>query len=142
MENIHATCITLKGRGILLIGKPGSGKSDLALRMILEKGAVLIADDRTDIRPGQNKPVASCPEKTAGLLEVRGVGIFRFPVMKQTEIDLIVELAASPAEIERLPEPETTMICGLPVKKIRLYPFELSAVHKLSLACGEKSEAC
>ena len=53
MENIHATCIALNNRGILLTGASGSGKSDLALRMILEKGAVLIADDRTDIRRGQ-----------------------------------------------------------------------------------------
>lgn len=67
MENIHATCIALNNRGILLTGASGSGKSDLALRMILEKGAVLIADDRTDIRRGANRPVASCPETIKGL---------------------------------------------------------------------------
>ncbi len=141
MENIHATCIALNNRGILLTGVSGSGKSDLALRMILEKGAVLVADDRTDIRRGANRPVASCPETIKGLLEVRGVGIVTPPAQAETEVFLVAELVSSTAEIERLPEPETTLICGYPVKKIKLYPFELSAVHKLTLACDEKSEA-
>ena len=117
MENIHATCIALNNRGILLTGASGSGKSDLALRMILEKGAVLVADDRTDIRRGANRPVASCPETIKGLLEVRGVGIVTPPAQAETEVFLVAELVSSLAEIERLPAPETTLICGYPVKK-------------------------
>ena len=118
MENIHATCIALNNRGILLTGASGSGKSDLALRMILEKGAVLIADDRRRIRPpGANRPVASCPETIKGLLEVRGVGIVTPPAQAETEVFLVAELVSSLAEIERLPAPETTLICGYPVKK-------------------------
>ena len=69
-----------------MTGASGSGKSDLALRMILEKGAVLIADDRTDIRRGANRPVASCPETIKGLLEVRGVGIVTPPAQAETEV--------------------------------------------------------
>lgn len=142
MENIHATCISLNNRGILLTGVSGCGKSDLALRMIFEKGAVLVADDRTDIRRGQEKPIASCPETIKGLLEVRGIGIINCPVLDETEICLVAELVSSPAEVSRMPQTETADICGHVVKKIRLYPFELSAVHKLALACGEKTEAC
>lgn len=47
--NIHATLVSLNGKGILLTGKSGSGKSDLALRMIMEYQAQLVADDRVDL---------------------------------------------------------------------------------------------
>ena len=124
-----------------MTGASGSGKSDLALRMILEKGAVLIADDRTDIRRGQTRPVASCPETIKGLLEVRGVGLSPSGNKLKQKSFLLRNWFPPLAEIERLPAPETTLICGYPVKKIKLYPFELSAAHKLTLACDEKSEA-
>ena len=52
MINIHATLVKLKNKGILIIGKSGSGKSDLALRLIMDKKAKLVADDRVDIENG------------------------------------------------------------------------------------------
>ena len=50
MPNIYATAVNYKGRAVLLTGPSASGKSDLALRLIVRHGARLIADDRTDIR--------------------------------------------------------------------------------------------
>ena len=47
-EQIHATAIELNGNAILLRGEPGSGKYDLALRLINE-GATLISDDRVEL---------------------------------------------------------------------------------------------
>src|SRR3546814_10156556 len=46
MQTVHATTVALDGTGVLLRGPAGSGKSDLALRLI-DQGARLVADDRT-----------------------------------------------------------------------------------------------
>ena len=139
MENIHATCLELNHKGILLIGKPGSGKSDLALRLIKEKQAQLIADDRTDIELVSGEVIASCPQVLKGLLEVRGLGIVKMSHKEQTKISLVIELAENLSQIERLPLAETTTLLGTKIKKIKLYPFELSAIHKVALACDENS---
>ena len=136
MINIHATCIALGSKGILLTGSSGSGKSDLALRMIKGQGAVLVADDRTDIIFEKNKLIACCPAEIKGLLEVRGIGIIKLPPQEKTEVSLLVELVENQAAIERLPQSETAELCGV---KIKLYPFEMSAVYKLKLACDENS---
>lgn len=137
MANIHATSLVLGSKGILLTGASGSGKSDLALRMIKEKGAVLIADDRTDLSVIDNRLIASCPRAICGLLEVRGLGIISLPVQEQAEVVLVAELVADIKDIIRMPQSEVIELCGIPVKKIKLYPFEFSAVHKLALACDE-----
>lgn len=137
MKNIHATCIALNNKGVLLLGDSGSGKSDLALRLIEQLGAVLVADDRTDLAARQNRLFAACPANLQGLLEVRGVGIVRLPCQTETEVCLAVELAPSPQTVERLPEPAFWAFDNLKIKKIRLYPFEPSAVFKIKLACDE-----
>ncbi len=139
MENIYATCLELNHKGILLIGPSGSGKSDLALRLIKEKQAKLIADDRTDVELISGEVVATCPQTIQGLLEVRGIGIVKMPHKEQTKISLVIELTNNLEEIERLPQDETITLLGTKIKKIRLYPFELSAVHKVALACDENS---
>lgn len=76
--NIHATCISYRDNGILLIGPSGSGKSDLALRMMMNKGAQLVADDRTDVEEKFGRLRATCPENIRGMMEVRGIGLCRF----------------------------------------------------------------
>ena len=139
MENIYATCLELNHKGILLIGPSGSGKSDLALRLIKEKQATLIADDRTDIELVSGEVIASCPQPIQGLLEVRGIGIVKMPHKEKSKISLVIELTNNLEQIERLPQAETTTLLGVEVKKIRLYPFELSVVHKVALACDENS---
>lgn len=131
MPLCHGTCVDWGGRGVLLLGPSGSGKSDLALRLI-DAGAVLVADDQTEL---SEDGVASAPERLRGLLEVRGVGILRFPYVEKTKIALTVRLAPA-NKVERLPD---TIENG----EMTLFPFENSAVLKiksaLQVVSGEKS---
>ena len=120
MSLIHGTCVEWFGRGVLICGKSGAGKSDLALRLI-DAGAVLVADDQVLL---ENK-TASAPARLRGLLEVRGFGIVKLPFAETAEIALTVYLSA-PDEIERLPE----RFDGV----LRLAPFCASAVAKIKLA--------
>ncbi len=131
MMNIHTTCISLNGRGVLLMGAPGAGKSDLALRLIRHCGAVLVADDRTDIEISNQRAFASCPKSIAGKLEVRGVGICNFPHAKRVKVSLVVELVKTPSEVERLPENKFYDLGGCPIPLLKLYPFETSAIDKI-----------
>ena len=71
---IHGTSVSIYGVGILIIGKSGSGKSDLAMRLCF-KGANLIADDQVCLEKHENQILMSCPDSLSGLLEVRGLGI-------------------------------------------------------------------
>ena len=125
---LHASCAALDGAGVLLIGPPGSGKSDLLLRL-LDRGFGLVADDRVDIEDG----VACAPDALAGLIEVRGVGIMRLPFLRRAPLALVVAMGRG----ERLPEPERRL--GLPL--VRVDPAQASApervVAALRCALGE-----
>ncbi len=138
MENIHATCVSLKQKGILLLGKSGTGKSDLALRLIEELGAKLVSDDRTNLFSENNNLYASCPKLLEGLLEVRGIGIIKKEFLSQKKIDLVVDLVERYDQIERLPDEECFEYMGIKIPKIKIYPFEASAIYKIKLACDEK----
>jgi len=137
MVNIHASCVKLNGVGVLVFGKSGSGKSDLAFRLIKTLGATLIADDRTEIILKNHKIIASCPQKIQGLLEVRGVGIIKLSFEQETSVGLVVELVDDTNKIERHPEPVFWEFEKVKIRKIYLYPFEESAIYKLQLACDE-----
>lgn len=129
---IHATCVEISGAGILLLGPPGSGKSDLALRLI-DGGARLVADDRTDLRRAGEGLMASAPQTLAGRMEVRGLDIVSLPYVREARVRLAVDLVA-PDRIERLPEPAKRVFLGLAVALIKLAPFEASAAAKVRLA--------
>ncbi|MHA1114324.1 MAG: HPr kinase/phosphorylase, partial [Alphaproteobacteria bacterium] len=87
MTLVHATCVSLWGAGILLRGPSGSGKSDLALRLI-DGGAVLVADDQVSLELRDGGLFASPPAATAGKLEVRGVGIVTVPFDEEAPMRL------------------------------------------------------
>lgn len=137
MINIHATLISLNNKGILLIGESGSGKSDIALRMIMEKGAKLVADDRVDIECINNKLIGSSPKEIEGLLEVRNVGISNFPFKSEVEIALCIELYPKQDQLERLPEDEYVDFLGVSVTKLKLYPFDCSILCKIVVKLNE-----
>lgn len=141
MTSVHATTVALRrGRrwqGVLLRGPSGAGKSDLALRLV-ETGARLVADDRTELVRDGNGVVATAPATIAGLIEVRGLGIHRLArnrLMARAHIVLLVDLVA-PHEIERLPDVTHETLLGVAFPVIKLTPFEASACAKLRLAAA------
>ncbi len=125
----HATAVAIEGEAVLLRGPPGSGKSDLALRLI-DGGAQLVADDQTLLRRAGSRVVASAPPAISGLIEIRGIGILRVDPAEAAPLFLIADLAASGA-IERLPEGRCEAVLGVEVPLITLAPFEASAPTKL-----------
>jgi HPr kinase/phosphorylase len=133
MLNLHATCIAFDGDGVLLTGASGSGKSDLALRA-LETGACLVADDRTELTRGDDgRLIAQAPPQLAGLIEVRGLGILRWPHLAEAALRLVVALVP-PEQVPRLPCEGVADHLGVVLPRLLLTPFEASAVTKLRLA--------
>jgi serine kinase of HPr protein (carbohydrate metabolism regulator) len=130
---IHGGSAALGGQGVLLLGPPGAGKSDLLLRLI-DGGAYLVADDRVVLRASGADVLASPPDRLAGVLEVRGLGLTIVPYLAAIPIALAVRL--TPAErIVRVPEPEAEeLLPGLSVPLLRLDPNEASAPAKLRFA--------
>lgn len=102
LANIHASCVAIGNKGVLLLGKSGAGKSDLALRLI-DGGAKLVADDRTILFMKNGALYARAPATIRGLLEIRGVGIVETPVRSQVRLALAVMLGREGA---RLPQPQ------------------------------------
>ena len=139
MTLIHGTCVALNGVTVLLRGPSGSGKSDLALRLI-DGGGRLVADDQTLVEIQGGRLIATAPETIAGKMEVRGVGVLAVEMEKSGILGLVVDLVANPPE--RMPESETTEILGMALPLLRLDPFKASAAAKLRLAArslgGEK----
>ena len=132
MTLVHASCVAIDGSGILLRGLSGTGKSDLALRLI-DEGARLVADDQVELARAGDRVLASAPAKLAGLIEVRGLGIVRLDPLTNVPLLLVADLGTADA-IERMPEPATTQILGIGLVLLRLDPFPASATAKLRLA--------
>lgn len=130
--SIHGTCVAIGRRGVLIRGRSGAGKSDLALRLIGD-GARLIADDQVLLRRAAGKVIASAPQALRGLIEVRGIGIVPVPTAASVELCLVVDLVA-PRAVARLPEPAFATIEGLSIPAVRVAPFEASAPLKVRLA--------
>lgn len=130
-ETVHASCVAIGGRAVLIGGRSGSGKSDLALRLI-ERGAALVSDDYTLVRRIEGRLLASPPETIAGKIEMRGVGILHFPAQADVPVALYVDLDSSP---QRLPEGgDGRMLAGVAVPVIGLSGLEASAPLKLEAA--------
>jgi HPr kinase/phosphorylase len=132
MIRVHGTSVALGGDGILLRGPSGSGKSDLALRLV-DAGALLVADDQTELALVGDGVLMMAPAVIAGRIEVRGLGILRVPSAPSALLRLVVTLVA-PQQIERLPEPQRCELLGRSVPLLALAPFEASAPMKLKLA--------
>jgi HPr kinase/phosphorylase len=113
---------------VLLLGPPGSGKSDLVLRL-LDRGFMLVADDRVEIEDGLARP----PAALAGLLEVRGLGILRLPHLAEARLALAVELGGG----ERLPAPARHPTLGLPLLAIDAARASAAQVVVLALDCAQ-----
>jgi hypothetical protein len=129
VPTLHATSIVFCGRGLLLVGASGSGKSDLALR-IMDAGGSLISDDYTELSVKDDQLFGSPPDAIKGMIEVRGVGLLKVPYIRSARLDVLV-MCESKTVIERLPPVIHTNIEGIRLRQLSLYPFESSAVAKL-----------
>ncbi len=140
-NTVHATCLSLGGRGVLLRGAAGAGKSDLAFRLIGSpppaflpgvEAAVLVSDDRVVIEAEDGGLFASPPASIAGKLEVRGVGIVAVPYVARAKIALVADLTAR-GEVPRLPEDPlpSRELHGVFVPHLVIDPLEASAPLKL-----------
>ena len=108
--NLHASCVALQDKGLLILGPSGSGKSALALQL-MALGAVLVADDYTDLARGEGGVIARCPAALRGLIEARGIGILRADTVAQAPVALVVDLGR--VETERLPPKRQFALLGL-----------------------------
>ena len=129
---VHGTCVMIEEVGVLLRGPSGSGKSDLALRLI-DRGARLVSDDQTRLLRVADRIIASAPPTIAGFIEVRGIG----PVPMATEegvwLRLVVDLRPG-REIERLPEESGTSLLGMRLPLVMVDAMTASAAAKVRLA--------
>ena len=123
-RQVYGSCAARDGEGVLVLGEPGAGKSDLVLRL-LPRGFMLVADDRVQIEDGYASP----PAALAGLLEVRGLGIVRLPYVPRARLAVVVQLGA---ETARLPVPERHAALDLPL--IRITAAAASAADRVVLA--------
>lgn len=124
---VHATSVAMFGYAILLVGRSGVGKSDLALRLI-DRGAILIADDYTLLSQSGGHLIARCPDTIRGLLEVRGIGLIELPFVDRAEAVLQVSLSTSGVA----PIAPTDLTASLPT--IALDPTNESAPVKVEMA--------
>lgn len=126
---LHASCVAIDGRGVLLEGPSGSGKSDLALRLI-DGGARLVADDQVEIAAREGRLLAGAPGALEGLIEARGQGLFRVEPAGTVPLALAVALAKPPG---RLPAPAVRTLLGIDLPAVTIDPFEASAPARLRL---------
>jgi ABC-type cobalamin/Fe3+-siderophores transport system ATPase subunit len=127
---IHGSCAAWEGDAVLLLGPPGSGKSDLLLRL-LGRGWLLVADDQVELRAQDGALLAAAPGRLAGMLEARGLGLLRGLPHAPAPIRLVAELAP---EVPRLPEPRIWSQAGLDLPLMALRATEASAPDKLAYA--------
>lgn len=128
---LHGTAVAIDGHAVLLRGASGSGKSDLALRLI-DRGAKLISDDAVRIDVVGDIPLLCSVPSIAGKIEVRGVGICTFDFVDSAPLRLVVEFAN---DIERIPpEDIRTSVGDFSVPLVALDPFQHSSAFKVELA--------
>jgi serine kinase of HPr protein (carbohydrate metabolism regulator) len=140
---LHASCVALGDDGVLILGVPGAGKSDLVLRLIDQPGfgtgdtlirARLVSDDQTIIERRGEVLYASSPKQIAGLLEIRGQGIVAVDHLPEVRLALVVRLVPA-TEIERLPEDaQINRIVGVVLPEIAIDPAAVTAPARIRVA--------
>jgi serine kinase of HPr protein (carbohydrate metabolism regulator) len=130
-ETIHASTVAIEGRAVMITGPSGSGKSDLALRL-LDRGFALVSDDQTIVKRDGDRLLASPPPTIAGKLEIRGIGIVDMDHLFDLPVALIVELTSS--DIQRLPDDsQERPILGVKLPLIAIDAMTASAPAKVVL---------
>lgn len=139
---VHGTAVAVGENALLLRGPPGSGKSDLALRLLLSPPSGLqlpatprlVSDDQCLLIRQADRLLVRPPPTIAGLLEVRGHGLVSLPHVGESRLGLVIDLVAR-TEVPRLPEGgQVTSYLGVPIALARLHPFDSSCAIKALLA--------
>lgn len=115
---VHATCVDVQGRGLLILGASGSGKSGLALAL-MALGARLVADDRTILTAQGDRLIASCAPTLRGMIEARGVGILYADAQESSPLVLAVDMDQT--EVLRLP----------PLRSVTFLERTITLVHSV-----------
>ena len=130
-ETLHASTVAVDGRAVMITGPSGSGKSDLALRL-LDRGFILVSDDQTIVRRTGSRLIAAAPPTIRGKLEIRGVGIVDMAHVEDVPVALVVELTS---DIRRLPDDSRERpILGIGVPLISVDAMTASAPSKVAVA--------
>jgi serine kinase of HPr protein (carbohydrate metabolism regulator) len=130
-ETVHASTVASDGRAVLITGPSGSGKSDLALRL-LDRGFTLVSDDQTIVKRNEDRLLASAPPNIAGKLEIRGIGIVEMERTDNVPVALIVELTG---DLQRLPDDNNERpILGVSLPIVTIDAMTASAPSKVALA--------
>lgn len=127
----QATCVAIHRRGVLIEGPTGSGKSALALSLI-DRGAEFVGDDGVLVRPDHDRLIARPHPRIRGLLEVRNLGLLKFPCLDLTIIALVIRFdEGAPRYIE---EAESIEIEGIAIPMVRFWPMGEPLAIKAELA--------
>jgi len=130
-ETLHASTVASSGRAVLITGPSGSGKSDLALRL-LDRGFTLVSDDQTIVKRSGDRLVATAPATIAGKLEIRGIGIVEMERVDEVPVALLVELTS---DIQRLPDDSRSRpFLGVSIPLISIDAMTASGPSKVALA--------
>lgn len=96
---VSGTLMQINGKGILIKGPSGIGKSEIALEL-LKKGHNLVSDDSVEVYFFDNRLIGKAPKLIKNMIEIRGVGIldvtqlFGYGIIsEQIQIDYVIELA-------------------------------------------------
>jgi serine kinase of HPr protein (carbohydrate metabolism regulator) len=136
-DTVHASVALVAGQGVLIRGKSGAGKSSLLLALISSANATLVADDRAHVSARNGRVVATVPDRIAGQMEVRGVGIVSRPHVPSAAIDLVVDLLPL-ADCPRLPDADEAraVLDGVAVPRIYIAIGAHDGAARVSAALG------
>ena len=131
-ETIHAACVAVNGRGVLIEGHARESRTELALRLI-DRGATLVADAQTLCTRRAGALHAAAIPGSAGRIEIRGLGPLELPHQEAPVALVAVVLEAGP----RLPEDKRTRsIAGVELPVLALAATDLAAPIKIEIALG------
>ena len=95
---MHGVFMSIHGKGVIIRGDSGIGKSEIALELI-KRGHLLVADDCVELYHIGSSIVGKSPAVLANLLEIRGIGVIDVvkmygvsAILDKDVVDLVVQL--------------------------------------------------
>ena len=151
---LHGVALKVDNVGILIAGKPGIGKSALALEL-LAQGHQLVADDHVELSVLGRQLIARCPERISGMLHSRELGMIdvrklysKNAWLPEMVVEMIIDLQQAPSttlhyqgnwqltEVMHLQIPSvalsvscSTPLSGRVLTAVKLLPLRQSELH-------------